>query len=109
VIELLSVSRCIKCNLCCPTNVFDSVPGSTPTISRQSDCQTCYICELYCPVDALYVASQADALVEVDEDALVTAGLLGSYREDVGWGKGRTSADGKEMSAYYFPPLRSAG
>jgi hypothetical protein len=29
------------------------------------------MCELYCPVDALYVAPQADALVEVDEDALV--------------------------------------
>jgi hypothetical protein len=67
------------------------------------------MCEFYCPVDALYVASQADALVEVDEDALVAAGLLGSYGEDVGWGKGRTSAAQKEMSAYYFPPLRSAG
>ena len=98
-----------KCNLCvsaCPTNVFDKVRGGAPKIARQTDCQTCYMCELYCPVDALYVAPQADALVEVVEDALVAAGLLGSYREDVGWGKGRTPAAKNEMSAYYFPRLR---
>jgi formate hydrogenlyase subunit 6/NADH:ubiquinone oxidoreductase subunit I len=110
VIELVSESRCIECNLCvtaCPTNVFDKVPGGVPKIARQSDCQTCYMCELYCPVDALYVAPQADALVEVDEDALVATGLLGSYREDMGWGRGRTPAAKKEMSAYYFPSLRN--
>jgi|GEM_PF-4938863 len=50
-----------------------------------------------------------DEAITMPINALVTAGLLGSYREDVGWGKGRTSAAGKEMSAYYFPPLRSAG
>lgn len=109
MIELVSESRCIKCNLCvsaCPTNVFDKVSGSVPKIARQSDCQTCYMCELYCPVDALYVALQVDALVEVNEDALVASGLLGSYREDMGWGKGRIPAAKNEMSAYYFPRLR---
>jgi len=64
------------------------------------------MCELYCPVDALYVALQVDALVEVNEDALVASGLLGSYREDMGWGKGRIPAAKNEMSAYYFPRLR---
>lgn len=108
MIELVSESRCIKCNLCvtaCPTNVFDKVPGSAPLIARKSDCQTCYMCELYCPVDALYVAPQADELVEVDEQTLVVSGLLGSYRKDVGWGKGRSPAAKNEMSAYYFPQL----
>ena len=109
MIELVSESRCIKCNLCvkaCPTNVFDKMQDGVPKIARQSDCQTCFMCELSCPVDALYVAPQVDALVEVDEDALVSAGLLGSYREDVGWGKGRTPTAKDEMSAYYFPSLR---
>lgn len=92
VIELVSASRCIQCNLCvtaCPTNVFDQVPGQSPTIARQSDCQTCYMCELYCPVDALYVAPNADESVSVSEAELVARGLLGSYRKDVGWSRGR--------------------
>ena len=92
MIELVSASRCIQCNLCvtaCPTNVFDQVPGQSPTIARQSDCQTCYMCELYCPVDALYVAPNADESVSVSEAELVARGLLGSYRKDVGWSRGR--------------------
>lgn len=94
MIELVSKSRCIECNLCvsvCPTNVFDSVLNGAPTIARQSDCQTCYICELYCPVDALYVAPESDRQTIVNEAELAATGLLGSYRENVGWGAGRTS------------------
>lgn len=93
MIELVSESRCIKCNICvsaCPTNVFDAVPGSAPKIARQSDCQTCYMCELYCPVDALYVDPNADKSVTVDEETLIASGLLGSYRKNLGWGKGHT-------------------
>lgn len=90
MIELVSESRCIKCNLCvtaCPTNVFDAVTGHAPKIARQSDCQTCYMCELYCPVDALYVDPNADESVTVDEKTLIASGLLGSYRKNIGWGK----------------------
>lgn len=93
MIELVSESRCIECNLCvnvCPTNVFDGVPNAPPTIARKSDCQTCYMCELYCPVDALYVAPESDRQTSVNEAELVETGLLGSYRERVGWGTGRT-------------------
>jgi formate hydrogenlyase subunit 6/NADH:ubiquinone oxidoreductase subunit I len=110
VIELVSESRCIKCNLCvtaCPTNVFDAVPGRAPKIARQSDCQTCYMCELYCPVDALYVDPNADESVTVDEETLVASGLLGSYRKNIGWGKGRTPAAKTEKSAYYYPVMQS--
>jgi NAD-dependent dihydropyrimidine dehydrogenase PreA subunit len=95
VIELVSESRCIKCNICvniCPTNVFDRVPNAPPTIARQSDCQTCYMCELYCPVDALYVAPESDVTTSVNEAELAEVGLLGSYRENIGWGHKRTSA-----------------
>ncbi len=94
MIELVSGSRCIQCNLCvnvCPTNVFDSVQDAPPTIARQSDCQTCFMCELYCPVDALYVAPQVDPLESVDEEYLVEAGILGSYRRNIGWGRERSN------------------
>lgn len=94
MIELVSESRCIKCNICvsvCPTNVFDIVPDAPPTIARQSDCQTCFMCELYCPVDALYVAPETDVHSIVNEAELAETGLLGSYRENVGWGRKRTS------------------
>ncbi|MBE9210311.1 ferredoxin family protein [Nostoc sp. LEGE 06077] len=94
MIELVSESRCIQCNLCvnvCPTNVFDFVPDAPPTIARQSDCQTCFMCELYCPVDALYVAPETELQTTVNEAELVEAGLLGSYRKNIGWGKKQTS------------------
>lgn len=110
MIELVSETRCIQCNLCvtaCPTNVFDAVPGKAPKIARQSDCQTCYMCELYCPVDALYVDPNAEESVTVDEKTLVAAGLLGSYRQHLGWGKGRTPAAKNEKSADYFPVMLS--
>lgn len=92
MIELISNSRCVECNQCvsvCPTNVFDRTEGGVPVIARQDDCQTCFMCELYCPVDALYVAPDAESQTPVTEEELVEAGLLGGYREKVGWGKGR--------------------
>ncbi|WP_176584286.1 4Fe-4S dicluster domain-containing protein [Priestia megaterium] len=102
MIELLSEDRCINCNLCvsvCPTNVFDhSRMGGAPSIARQSDCQTCFMCELYCPVDALYVTPLAEQTVEVNEQHVINQHLLGSYREAVGWGKGRKSTASSDQS-----------
>lgn len=89
MIELVISERCIGCKLCvkvCPTNVFDMV-DNLPVIARQDDCQTCFMCEAYCPVDALYVAPQADELVNVQEEDLIASGLLGSWREEIGWSK----------------------
>ncbi len=88
MIELVSGTRCVTCNLCveiCPVNVFDGVRGEIPRIARQADCQTCYMCELYCPADALYVAPTAEVATPVDEAELIAGGLLGSYRRAVGW------------------------
>lgn len=110
MIELVSESRCIQCNICvsaCPTNVFDKMPDAPPKIARQSDCQTCFMCELYCPVDALYVAPQTDESVPVDEKTLIESGLLGSYRENVGWGPGRTPAGLREQSSRVFRNFNS--
>lgn len=91
MIELVSAARCIECNICvkvCPTNVFDAVPDAAPVIARQSDCQTCFLCEAYCPVDALFVAADAHRHVEVNERQLTEDGLLESYRRSLGWSPG---------------------
>ncbi|MDQ8023399.1 MAG: ferredoxin family protein [Moraxellaceae bacterium] len=101
MIELVSESRCIACNLCvsaCPVNVFDAVPDSPPVIARQDDCQTCFMCELYCPVDALYVSPDADRVGIADESLLADAGTLGGYRRAVGWTKGSESQRSTDQS-----------
>jgi len=57
-------------------------------------CNICFMCELYCPADALYVAPDADAPVIVAESLLQQRGLMGSYRRAVGWKGGLiTTAD----------------
>lgn len=95
MIELVSAERCTACNICvhaCPTQVFEAVPGGPPRIARQHDCQTCFMCELYCPEDALYVAPDADHAQAVDEQAVRERGLLGSYRAALGWHERRSTA-----------------
>lgn len=91
MIEVLSRDRCIDCDICvrvCPTNVFDKRPGA-PVIARQEDCQTCYQCEAYCPVAAIYVAPLRIPAPEgsrfKDEAALLASDELGVYRRRVGW------------------------
>ena len=87
MIELISESRCIECDICvkvCPANVFDKT-GGLPIIARQDDCQTCFLCELYCPADALYVSPIMDADDPVDEADLVAKGLMGGFARAMGW------------------------
>ena len=108
MIEVVSATRCIECNVCinvCPTNVFDLVPGAPPTIARQSDCQTCFMCEAYCPVDALFVAPEVDPLSAVDEAALIESGVMGSYRRAIGWGSGR-KPQAQEDTSFQFDHLK---
>jgi ferredoxin len=98
MIELVSKTRCIECNLCvkvCPTNVFDAVPDAAPVIARKHDCQTCFMCEANCPVDALYVAPEFDRDVAVDEEQLIAAGLLGGFRHNWGLAPGETPNSAK--------------
>jgi NAD-dependent dihydropyrimidine dehydrogenase PreA subunit len=115
MIELVSSNRCVACDICvnvCPTNVFDAVPGEAPRIARQSDCQTCFLCEAYCPADALFVAAEAHRRVEVNEEELAQKGLLGQYRRNLGWGKTSTSKErlvrlkqlNEEISAHPYSP-----
>jgi NAD-dependent dihydropyrimidine dehydrogenase PreA subunit len=87
MIEVIDAESCTSCDICvkvCPTNVFDKTDG-IPVIARQNDCQTCFLCELYCPEDALFVSPFADAKQSVDIAALKQGALLGSYRRAVGW------------------------
>jgi len=99
VIEIVSEKRCIACNICvraCPANVFDLVPETVPVIARQADCQTCFLCEIYCPVDALYVAPSAEGPTPVTEAEIEAAGLFGSYARALGWKRGRPGGADKD-------------
>jgi len=90
VIELVFDDRCTKCGSCvqiCPTNVFDAGPDRTPVIARQSDCQTCFMCELYCTADALFVGPDCDHPAAVDATPILESGWLGQFRRDSGWGE----------------------
>lgn len=94
MIELVSEDRCIRCDACirvCPTNVFEHGADRLPVIRRQSDCQTCFMCEAWCPTDALFVAPQTEPVDDNspyrDERWLIAHRLLGSYRRELGWGE----------------------
>jgi len=92
VIEIVSETRCVACNLCvtvCPADVFDAVADGAPVIARQDACQTCFLCELYCPVDALYVDPNGDGPTGVREADIEAAGTFGSYARAMGWQRGK--------------------
>ena len=114
MIEIVNAATCIACDLCvkvCPTDVFDRGEDGVPVISRQSDCQTCFMCEAYCPVDALYVSPVSSPVApgdpHADEGEVTRSGLLGGYREMIGWGRGRTSGALRDQNPILksFPPL----
>ena len=88
MIELVIAERCTNCNACveiCPTNVLDAAPDGPPVIARQEDCQTCFMCELYCRADAIYVAPDCEKPTPVDKDEILASGLLGEFRRHHGW------------------------
>jgi NAD-dependent dihydropyrimidine dehydrogenase PreA subunit len=105
MIELVSANRCIRCNACvaaCPQHVFDAIAGAAPAIARPDQCQTCFLCELYCPADALYVSPLADAHEAVDEQQLEAAGLLGSFRRNMGWHEGHPGGTDEDLTYRMF-------
>jgi len=60
MIESVDTEKCTGCELClmvCPTDVFRPDPeGGAVLIVYPDDCQTCFSCELDCPVDAIHVS-----------------------------------------------------
>lgn len=105
MIEIVDADRCVSCDICikvCPTDVFERGTDGIPVISRQVDCQTCFMCESYCPTDALYVSPLADPApegsVHLDAADLVARHELGSYREVLGWGRGRVAGSRRDKN-----------
>ncbi len=80
---------CGQCAAVCPTDVFDltvAEPGpAMPVIARIDDCQTCFICELYCPADAIYVDPGCEVPVRMDPELARNAPTRGHFRRDSGW------------------------
>lgn len=90
MIEVIDKETCTDCNLCvsvCPMNVFKAVAGDAPIIARQDACQTCFMCEIYCPVDALYVDPDPELVQGHTVASVKQDGLFGSYRRAIGWAK----------------------
>jgi NAD-dependent dihydropyrimidine dehydrogenase PreA subunit len=75
---------CIDCVAACPTHVLDPGRDGIPVIARLDQCQTCFMCELYCPADAIYVAPTQKP-EPVDIAAILKSGQLGRLRHDYGW------------------------
>ncbi|MBB3883699.1 4Fe-4S dicluster domain-containing protein [Acetobacter oeni] len=85
MISVVFDERCTACNECvavCPGDVFDARAGQSPVIARPDDCHTCFMCELYCRTDALYVAPQTDERSVSHDQA---AELSGDFRRESGW------------------------
>lgn len=88
MIELIFSDRCNGCSRCvtvCPSNVLALDAAGVPRIADQAACQTCFMCELYCPGDALYVHPDCEHPVSLDPAQVLASGLLGQYRRDSGW------------------------
>jgi NAD-dependent dihydropyrimidine dehydrogenase PreA subunit len=90
LIALIVESRCTGCNACveaCPSTVIDARADAAPVIARQADCQTCFLCELYCEADAIYVDPDCETPAILDETVVVAGGQLGRFRRESGWGE----------------------
>lgn len=47
-------SQCLKCSRICPMDIY-RVAGRRVYIAYPLDCMCCYLCELECPQEAIYV------------------------------------------------------
>lgn len=115
MIAALIEERCTQCNACveaCPTRVFE--PGeTTPRIAAPDACQTCYLCELACLEDALWVNPAQDEATAPPLPVLLASGQLGQVRRDSGWdaraGEGIPSQSGQLDAYHLLGPLLHEG
>jgi len=90
MIEVVVEERCTGCGECvaaCPSDVLRVGEGGKAVIAAQADCQTCLLCELYCPTDALLVWHEIDRVAGITAEQAVASGELGAFRRDSGWGE----------------------
>lgn len=86
MIAHIFADRCNGCNACvaaCPTHVLDAGANGVPAIARIDQCQTCFLCELYCDQDAIYVAADQRTAEAISPQA--ARAQLGRLRHDYGW------------------------
>jgi NAD-dependent dihydropyrimidine dehydrogenase PreA subunit len=102
---------CNGCNACvaaCPTHVLDPGPAKAPVIARPDQCQTCFLCELYCPADAIYVGADQWGPETVDPEAIRASGQLGRLRRDYEWSE--TAEDPDKLAEFWrLGPLLMEG
>lgn len=87
MIALILEESCTGCNTCvtvCPTLVLAET-ARVPDIADLDACQTCYMCELHCPENAIYVGPDQFAVEAIDPAAAIASGQLGKVRRDHGW------------------------
>jgi NAD-dependent dihydropyrimidine dehydrogenase PreA subunit len=90
MIEVVIEDRCSGCGDCveaCPSDVLALGEGGKAVIAAQADCQTCLLCELHCPADALFVWPETDRVAGVTAERALASGQLGAFRRDHGWGE----------------------
>jgi NAD-dependent dihydropyrimidine dehydrogenase PreA subunit len=100
--ELIVRERCTGCNRCvevCPTNVLEPGPERVPVGARVEHCQTCFMCELYCEADALYVDPDQHREPVIDPAAILASGEVGKLRHDYGW---RNEGDGQGTLQHFW-------
>jgi NAD-dependent dihydropyrimidine dehydrogenase PreA subunit len=63
-IRKIDYSTCTRCGVCvdiCPLDVIRlDDKTKKPIIRYLRDCQACFLCEMECPVDAIYVTPERE-------------------------------------------------
>jgi NAD-dependent dihydropyrimidine dehydrogenase PreA subunit len=104
--------RCTGCDACvaaCPTHVIDASTIGPPVIARIDQCQTCYMCELYCDADAIYVATDQHSAEVISPDAVLASGHVGRLRHDYGWDRPASAGKGHLQDFWRLGPLLREG
>jgi hypothetical protein len=67
-----------------PGQCLRPVPDAAPVIARQNDLlDLLFLCEIYCPTGALYVATNAEGPTGVSEAQIEAKGLFGQLRAGI--------------------------
>ncbi|HKY80158.1 MAG TPA: ferredoxin family protein [Sphingobium sp.] len=100
---------CLDCIAACPTHVFDAGEDGAPVIARIDQCQTCYMCELYCAADAIYVDPDQHAAATAAPEVILKSGHVGRLRHDYGWDRPADPEQGHLSDFWRLGPLLREG